>query len=169
MDIQPLKRTDAATYRSLMLEAYTLHPEAFTSSVEEREAAPLSWWQSRLDTTSTQSEQVFGAWLGDRLVGAAGLTFEPRMKSRHKGTLFGMFVREEARRLGAGRALVEAVLEAARACDGARLVGLTVTEGNDAALRLYQACGFRAWGSEPMAVRVAGQFHAKVHMWRALP
>lgn len=169
MDIQPLKPADATAYRSLMLEAYSLHPEAFTSSVEEREAAPLSWWQNRLDATSAQHEQVFGAWLGDRLVGAAGLMFEPRIKSRHKGTLFGMFVRQEARRLGAGRALVEAVLEAARARNGARLVVLTVTEGNEAAFRLYQACGFRAFGTEPMAVCVAGQFHAKVHMWRALP
>jgi ribosomal-protein-alanine N-acetyltransferase len=50
-------------------------------------------------------------------------------------------VRPEARGAGAGRRLVEAALEAARA-DGAERVFLEVAEDNLAALRLYAGCGF---------------------------
>ncbi|RMM07895.1 hypothetical protein ALO95_04920 [Pseudomonas syringae pv. antirrhini] len=37
-----LTPTDAIAYRLLMLEAYTLHPDAFTSDVKEREALPFA-------------------------------------------------------------------------------------------------------------------------------
>mgnify|MGYP006177510213 CR=1 FL=1 len=42
-----------------MLQAYALHPQAFTSSVRERAAMPLSWWESRL---SSKLDVVFGAF-----------------------------------------------------------------------------------------------------------
>jgi hypothetical protein len=48
MDIQRLGTAWAPAYRQLMLEAYTAHPEAFTSSPQERESLPLSWWEGRL-------------------------------------------------------------------------------------------------------------------------
>jgi hypothetical protein len=35
----------AAAYRALMLDAYRLHPDAFTSDVSEREALPIGWWE----------------------------------------------------------------------------------------------------------------------------
>ena len=50
-------------------------------------------------------------------------------------------VRPEARGTGAGRRLVQAALEAARA-DGAERVFLEVAEDNLAALRLYDGFGF---------------------------
>lgn len=45
-----------------------------------------------------------------------------------------------------------------------RQVLLTVSEGNEAALRLYTSCGFEVWGREPAAVLVDGQPVAKLHM-----
>ena len=41
---------------------------------------------------------------------------------------------------------------------------LTVTEGNGAAQRLYEAAGFRSFGIEPDAIRVGARSHAKNHM-----
>lgn len=46
-----------------------------------------------------------------------------------------------------------------------RLVQLTVTEGNDAAQKLYEDCGFRRFGVEPLAIAVGPEMFAKVHMW----
>ena len=42
--VRRLVLSDALLYRALMLEAYTLMPEAFTSSIAGREALPLSSW-----------------------------------------------------------------------------------------------------------------------------
>jgi RimJ/RimL family protein N-acetyltransferase len=162
--IRRLVPDDAAAYRALMLDAYAQHSDAFTSTVAERAAQPLAWWQARIAATPDAHEVVFGAIAGDRLIGAAGLTFETREKSKHKATLFGMYVPSEWRGAGVGRRLVEAALAHARG-RGARVVQLTVTDGNDAARGLYERSGFVAFGVEPMAMALGPAWHAKVHMW----
>ena len=160
---------DAGAYRTLMLEAYARHPEAFTSSVAERAALPLAWWEARLAGAADAAEVVLAVREdGGALGGVVGLSFDGREKARHKATLFGMYVPDRCRRRGRGHALLDAALACAAARPGVRLVQLTVTEGNPAAQALYARSGFAAFGLEPMAVAVAGGFVAKVHMWRPL-
>jgi ribosomal protein S18 acetylase RimI-like enzyme len=53
-----------------------------------------------------------------------------------------VFVRDDARGAGLGRALMDVVLERARA-RGCRRVELDVNDGNPAALALYESLGFR--------------------------
>ncbi len=166
MMVQPLDRTHAAAYRELMLEGYDRHPEAFTSSVQERVSLPLSWWAKRLQHGPDVSQVVLAGLERERLAGVAGMRFEQRSKKRHIATLFGMYVREAYRRSGLGEALVVASLDAARARSEVRVVQLTVTEGNQAAQALYERCGFTSFGVEPYAVAVEDGYRAKVHMWR---
>lgn len=168
MTVRLLLTDDADAYRALMLDAYARHPEAFTSSAEERAALPLAWWQRRLDPSPQATQRVLGAFDGGRLVGAAGLEFETRGKASHKAGLFGMYVAPDARQAGFGRQLVDGVLELAASRDGVRLVQLTVTEGNASAQGLYARCGFEVFGIEPFAVALDGRYLAKVHMWCAL-
>jgi RimJ/RimL family protein N-acetyltransferase len=168
MLVRRLIPADAPAYRTLMLSAYRDHPEAFTSSYEERAAQPADGWAWRLAPGAEVAQRVFGAFVGDRLVAAAGWQREDRSKTAHRAELFGMFVAGDVRGRGAGRALVDAVLADLRATPGMLTVRLTVTDGNDAAERLYARCGFVRIGREPMAVRVGEGFVAKVAMWRAL-
>lgn len=168
MTIQRLSPSHASEYRALMLEAYALHPDAFTSSVAERTSLPLSWWEARLSDEPTPKELVLGAFHSGALAGVAGLSFETREKTCHKTTLFGMYVPAQSRRHGLGCGLVIAALEHSRARPGVRLVQLTVTHGNHAAQALYEQCGFVQFGLEPYAVAVGMEFVSKVHMWRDL-
>lgn len=165
MDPIRLNPQHAATYRSLMLEAYERHPDAFTSSVQERAALPLSWWEARLSETGAPDEIVFGSFVNGELVGVAGLSFERREKAKHKASLFGMYVRDSCRGMGLGGKLVDAALASARLRTGVLLVQLTVTDGNLAAQALYQRKGFVPFGLEPNAVAVGAGFVDKVHMW----
>lgn len=165
MMIRQLLSSDAQAYRALMLEAYGAYPQAFTSSVAERAAMPLSWWQKRL---GSPLDRLLGAFEGDQLAGIVGLAFEPREKARHKVTLFGMYVTQVHQQRGLGRQLVEAALAEARRHPRLTLIQLTVTAGNDAALALYQRCGFIQYGLEPLAVRVGDEYFDKIHLWREL-
>ena len=79
-----------------------------------------------------------------------------------------MFVQESFRGLGAGAKLAQAALGAARARPEVRLVTLTVTEGNAPAVCLYERCGFRQFGVEPMAIATPEGYKSKVHMWLPL-
>lgn len=157
----------AEAYRALMLTAYTQHPDAFTTSTEERVALPLSFWQKRLENGGQDdtAETVWGSFVDGQLAGVAGLSIAARLKARHKATLFGMYVGPAYRKLGLGQALVAAVLAHAQSRPSLRLVQLTVTEGNTAAIALYQRHGFVPFGVEPLAVAVGDGFVAKVHMW----
>ena len=106
-----------------------------------------------------------GAFHEGNLVGTVTIEFSAKPKTRHKARLIGMFVHESCRGLGAGASLVRAALASAQARSEVRLVTLTVTEGNAAAIGLYDRCGFRAFGTEPMAIATRAGYKAKVHMW----
>ncbi|NNF58371.1 MAG: GNAT family N-acetyltransferase [Rhodothermaceae bacterium] len=168
MDISRLTPAHAAEYRAVMLQAYAHEPEAFTATVSERAPLPLDWWRARVSDRPDPSELVFGAFEDTRLVGVAGLRFEHRPRTQHKATLFGMAVLPQFRGQGIGRALVKAVLEDAQATPGTRIVQLTVTESNAPARRLYESCGFVAFGTEPFALKIGERFVSKVHMWCAV-
>lgn len=167
--IERLQPRHAATYRALMLEAYRLHPDAFTSSANERAALPLSWWEARLDDKQDALEVVLAITDQEAIHGVVGLGFNCREKARHKVSLFGMYVPHAQQHKGIGRKLVDAALLQASLRPHASLIQLTVSEHNAAALRLYEQCGFTAFGLEPMAVAVDDGFVSKVHMWRPLP
>lgn len=165
-EVRRLGPADVQAYRALALRAYGEHPDAFTATVAEREGLPLDFWLRRVDDHPEALELVVGAFREGQLVGAAGLSFEIRPKTKHKANLFGMYVAAEARGLGLGKSLVEAALNLARARRGIVVVQLTVTEGNAAAESLYARCGFTRFGVEAMAMRDpdSGAYFAKVHM-----
>jgi len=165
VNIRRLRAGDAQAYRQLMLQAYALHPQAFTSSVSERATLPINWWESRLNS---RLDVLLGAFVEDELVGIVGLALEPREKARHKALLFGMYVSEQHRQRGLGQRLLETALAEARRHAFLRLVQLTVTAGNDPAIQLYQRCGFALYGLEPQAIRVGDEYFDKIHMWLEL-
>jgi ribosomal protein S18 acetylase RimI-like enzyme len=165
MQVNRLMPVHVAEYRAFMLQAYANDPDAFTATVPERESLPLEWWTSRVSDHPDPTELVFGAFVGARLVGVAGLRFERRERTMHKASLFGMSVLRQFRGQGIARALVEAVLEQAQSTPGTRIVQLTVTQSNAPAIRLYESCGFRPFGTEPLAVKVGERFVSMVHMW----
>lgn len=163
MRITVLTASDAPQYRELMLEAYVQAADAFTSTAEERANEPLSWWAHRIASASGLGQSC-GAFLAEQLVGAVALEYSAKPKTRHSALVIGMYVKPVARRLGAGAMLMQAAIAAARARPGLRMLRLTVTQGNEAAIRLCESVGFCAWGVEPMAILTPSGHKAKVHM-----
>lgn len=166
--IAQLSAQHAPSYRALMLHAYASAEDAFTSSPQERAAEPQSWWIARIAEPKGLSH-VFGAFLDDELVGTVTLEFQAKPKTAHKAHLIGMFVSEAARGGGVGRALMQAAMRLAADRPGIRVVTLTVTEGNAAAIALYESFGFKSFGVEPMAIAAQQGFKSKVHMWLEMP
>lgn len=167
MHVALLQPSDVPRYRLLMLEAYELATDAFTSTAEERVAEPESFWARRIADPSGMSV-AFGAFAGQELVGTVALEFSAKPKTRHKAHVIGMYVVPRARGTGAGRALIEACIRYASGKEGILVLNLTVTEGNAPAVGLYRSAGFVAFGTEPMAVSTPDGLLAKVHMQRVI-
>ena len=163
MAIELLDPSHAKAYRHLMLEAYALHPEAFVSTIARREQLPLSWWEAKLDD---ELSALFGAFVDSQLVGMVGVAFEPWEDARHKATLFGLYVTRAFRGQGLGEDLVQAVLSLAEQEPEIKVIELTISAGSDAALTLYQRCGFEQSGLEDSAIRVGEAYYDRVHMRR---
>jgi ribosomal protein S18 acetylase RimI-like enzyme len=168
MRIAHLIASDAPQYREVMLEAYEQAADAFTSTAEERAREPLSWWEKRIASADGLSES-FGAFDNASLVGTVALEYSAKPKTRHSALVIGMYVRPAHRGSGAARALMQAAIVAAVARPEIQGLRLTVTEGNEPAIRLYKSVGFVAWGTEPHAIRTPVGFKGKVHMSMFLP
>ena len=167
MHVALLKASDGTQYRELMLQAYALAVDAFTSTAEERAREPEAFWVKRIADPSGMS-LAFGAFEGQELVGTVALEFSAKPKTKHKALVIGMYVSPEARGTGAGRALLKAAVKYAQAREGTRQLTLTVTEGNTPAVNLYTSAGFQSFGIEPMAILTPEGYKAKVHMWLSL-
>lgn len=160
-EIRRLLPADAALYRDIRLEALRLRPEAFGSTLAEESGEPLTWFAERLDKSA-----VFGAFAGDALLGVAGFFVWESVKEAHKGVLWGMYVRPEARGAGLGRRLVEAVIAHAREC--VEIIQLRVVGGNEEARRLYAGLGFVEYGIEKNSMKQDGRYWDEVLMAKPL-
>ena len=109
LDIRRLVPADASLYRDIRLEALQAAPEAFGSTYELERTYTTEQFADLLGRSD-----VFGAFQGADLLGMAGYRTQAGPKREHKGFLWGMYVRSTARRTGASKKLVEAVLSHAR-------------------------------------------------------
>ena len=152
---------DAVLYRHIRMEALRVHPEAFGSTFETEAAHPLSWFADRLGSST-----MLGGFRDAELVAIAGLAIQQGPKQAHKGMIWGMYVRSDARRTGIGRRLVEAILDLARG--RVELIQLTVIRDNEPARRLYASAGFLEYGIEKNALKQDGRYYDEILMAKDL-
>lgn len=139
-------------YRDIRLEALKMHPEAFGDAYE---AAAQREDSHFLD--SLRRMAIFGAFAADgHQLGLAAFRRNEGAKSMHRGNLFQMYVRPEARGTGCALELIEAV--AAHAARIVKQLHLSVVTTNEAAIRLYQRAGFHIYGTEPRSLFVNGRY-----------
>jgi GNAT superfamily N-acetyltransferase len=154
--IRPLHPSDLEAFAALRRQALLEAPLAFAASPDGDFA--VSQFREEPDWV------IFGAFVGDTLVGNAGLMRERREKARHRVQLWGMYVAPAHRRGGLGRMLVDTCIARALALDGVTQIALSVTDAAADARRLYERAGFSTWGTQPDALRHAGTGVAEHHM-----
>jgi ribosomal protein S18 acetylase RimI-like enzyme len=150
-EIRRLSRTDAEAFRAIRLEGLERHPAAFSASFKEETGRQLSFFADRLDENF-----VLGAESRGELMGVAGFRFQDSEKTRHRGTLWGMYVREQARGTGIARRLVDGILAHAR--QRVEEVGLSVWAENPAAIALYKSAGFVVTAQDTRALKIDGVY-----------
>lgn len=138
-------------WRSLRLEALQSSPETLASSYEEEINYTEDEWRDKL-----QKRNIYGIFADNKLIAGAGFYRLNRIKTMHRGDLFGMYVAPEYRRKGIGGQLIEAIIEHAKSC--VIQLHLSCIKTNDSALKLYQKYGFRIYGTETRSLKIGGIF-----------
>lgn len=163
-----LSEADLAIYWPLRLRALKEEPESFGGSYEESVQFSEETRRSRLKCNDDAF--VFGAFYNNlELIGTAGLFRVIGNKSRHKGTLWGMYVAPEHRGKGVGKALARAILERAATLPDLEQVNLTVVVTRAAARNLYLSLGFEPYGLEKNALKIGDRYVDEEFMAIVLP
>jgi len=136
MEIVQLVPDDWAMFRALRMTALSEAPYAFSSTLEGEQQLGEGAWRAKLATrTQFVAREVGGSPLGTAGAFREGDVIE----------LISMWVEPRARGRGVGAALVDRIVDHARAV-GCRTVYLHVAEDNAIAGRLYTRCGFTRTG-----------------------
>ena len=163
MEIKLLTPNDASAYWELRLEALQQSSEAFGTSYEEaiQRTNPIVQVENNL---RTEGNYTFGAFQQDKLIGMVTLSQESYLKIKHRANIFAMYVSPQARGLGAGKALLMEAINKAKTIEEIEKINLSVVSTNEKARNLYTQLGFKVFGVEEKALKVADTYYDEDHM-----
>jgi ribosomal protein S18 acetylase RimI-like enzyme len=161
--IRRLTPEDADVLWALRLEALEREPGAFGSSPEEHKRTTPEQLAETSRTIAPDSF-VVGAFVDGRLRGMAGFSRETRIKTRHRGRIWGVYIATDIRGQSLGRRMLQLLLEEARAVSGIEWIHLCVAVNQTPARRLYASLGFTPMGLEHAAIKVDGRDIDEEHL-----
>ena len=163
MNYRQLVLNDYEQYNKIRSHALDTVPEAFASTNE----AEIDNRKERFTNLVThQFNFITGAFDGEVLVGMVGFVKEERIKLKHKGLIWGMFVDKSKQGLGIGSKLIKIAINKAFEIDELKQINLSVVATNTSAVKLYEKTGFVFYGLEKDALSVNNQFFDEYLMVR---
>lgn len=153
IDIIHLTFTDRDRYKELILKGLKDDSDCFRITPQDEESSPFP-------TTGQIDNFTLGAMHNGQLVGVASFKRDgaDRMKLRHKGILFKIYVDVNYRKNGIAKRLISEIINCVKRIDDIEQINLTVIPTNKHAKVLYEKFGFRTYASEEKAIKWAGKY-----------
>jgi ribosomal protein S18 acetylase RimI-like enzyme len=152
--IRAFRSAEWRSYRDLRLRALEDSPNAFSTTYAEASAHSNEYWMSRLIQLSANTDLLLVAERNGQRCGMAWGTLP--LSEKDTAHVYQMWVAPGHRGFGVGRMLLDGIIDWARKHRVVSII-LGVTCGNEAAWRLYESSGFRAFG-ELEALRSNSEF-----------
>jgi RimJ/RimL family protein N-acetyltransferase len=101
---------------------------------------------------------LFLAEHDSKLIGMTGVVRGSSPKTRHVAWIWGVYVSPQFRGLHVAEEMIHCAFEWARAREIV-LAKLGVAAVNRSAIRCYERCGFKTYGTEPRAILYEGRYY----------
>jgi GNAT superfamily N-acetyltransferase len=149
VSVERIRPEEGPVLREIRLRSLLDAPEAFGQRYDEADATPDSEWDA---TARASTDGNRRAWFLARAEadGTPIGVVQARRRQPFDCLLFSMWVAPEARRLGVGTMLIDAVHDWGESW-GARRVVLWVLAANEPAMRFYERIGFTVLNDGPDA------------------
>ena len=149
VSVERIRPNEGPVLREIRLRSLLDAPEAFGQRHDEAAATPDSEWDAIARASADGNRRV---WFFARVDGNADPigVVQARRRQPFDCLLFSMWVAPEARRLGVGSLLIDAVRDWGAAW-GAKRVVLWVLAANEPAMRFYDRIGFTVLNDGPDA------------------
>jgi cyclohexyl-isocyanide hydratase len=159
MEVREIYASDIAAYKAFFLKGLVEDEANFRISPEDERDAPFP-------TLGTPDSFTLGAFEDQRLAGIVSFQREgrDRVKLRHKGLLFRMYVDPQFRGKGVGRALITTLLGRVATLGDIEQINLTVVSSNPVAKKLYEQFGFVSFALEKNALKWKGHYYTEEQM-----
>lgn len=143
VEILRITAENVQTFKTVRLRALQDTPHAFSATYAKESELTDAEWLERTQRWNGERGIGFLAMDDGAACGIAGSFLDEKDATR--AHLISMWTAPTHRRLGAGRLLVDAVLDWAKTRK-ARALHLLVTSNNEAAMRFYERLGFTRTG-----------------------
>jgi RimJ/RimL family protein N-acetyltransferase len=157
MQIRILTEADAESWWRLRHLALSTEPSSFAESAAEHEKKSMDETRAFFRASSAENF-IVGYFENGQLLATTGFYREKHEKFRHKGTVWGVFVHQEARGKGVAKALLADVVRHVRQVPGIEQVLLVVAANQPAPKKVYTYVGFQHYGTEPRSLKVGDQY-----------
>lgn len=155
---------DAALLRELRLEALATHPEVFAADYASTAAKSVELWVERISKNALDNQGIICVTsIENQLTGMVGLICGNRPKTRHCGTIWGVYVKADWRVFHVAEALVKECIAWAQT-QRMVMVKLAVVTTNTSAIRCYARCGFTIYGIDPKVIYYNDVFYDELLM-----
>jgi RimJ/RimL family protein N-acetyltransferase len=157
---------DALRFRELRLEGLQNSPIAFSADYQKNFNNPTKYWEELLSPHPDESTMFIGEF-EERLIAMTGVMRGSSPKTRHSAWIWGVYVTPNWRGLHIAEEIIHTCFDWAKA-RGVVIAKLGVAAVNRPAIRCYERCGFKVYGTEPRAVLVDGKYYDEYLMSKSL-
>jgi RimJ/RimL family protein N-acetyltransferase len=118
---------------------------------------PSKYWEDMMAMDDNEQAICFAEYEG-QLIGMTGIVRGRSPKTRHAADIWGVFITPEWRGFQIAEELIRSCKEWAKARDIV-ILRLAVVANNQPAIRCYERCGFKTYGTEPLSLFLDGKYY----------
>ncbi|TVZ25847.1 RimJ/RimL family protein N-acetyltransferase [Gillisia sp. Hel_I_86] len=152
-----LQKKESNSYRELRLECLKIYPENFGSNYHDEKVKDKLFFQPYIENSNT-ANFVIGGFDNEKLIALCGFHRYEAKKTRHRGTIIQVYVKQEYQGKNIGLDILKSTLNKAFQIDGIEQIELGVITTNSGAEKTYKKLGFKEYGVQKNYLKIGSNY-----------